>query len=114
MVGCIFCKIVQKQIPAKIAYEDDFVMAFEDVNPQAPVHLVIIPKEHIPTVLEVDEKHKEILCKMYAAAKILAVEKQIDTRGFRIVINTNAEAGQTVFHLHMHLLGGRHLTWPPG
>ncbi|MEI7904892.1 MAG: histidine triad nucleotide-binding protein [Candidatus Firestonebacteria bacterium] len=114
MVGCIFCKIVQKQIPAKIAYEDDYVLAFEDVDPQAPVHFLVIPKEHIGTVLEVDEKHKDILCKMYEAAAKLAVEKKIDSRGFRLVINTNSEAGQTVFHLHMHLLGGRHMAWPPG
>ncbi len=114
MVGCIFCKIVQKQIPAKIVYEDDSVLAFEDVNPQAPVHVLIIPKEHIPTALDICDKHGDILCKLYAAAKKIAVEKQIDTRGFRLVVNTNAEAGQTVFHLHMHLLGGRHMAWPPG
>ena len=114
MLGCLFCKIVQKQIPAKIVFEDDKVLAFEDVSPQAPVHILIIPKEHIPTVNDITEMHKDILNDMFLVAKNIAKEKNIAMQGYRLVMNTNAEAGQTVFHIHMHLLGGRHLTWPPG
>ena len=114
MLGCLFCKIVQKQIPSKIVYEDDKCMAFEDVNPQAPVHILIIPKEHIPTILDINELHKDILFDMYAAANKIANERNIANRGFRLVVNCNAEAGQSVFHVHMHVLGGRHMAWPPG
>jgi len=114
MMGCIFCKIVQKQIPAKIVYEDEKVLAFEDATPQAPVHILIIPKEHIPTVNDINEGHKEILSALFAVAKKIAEEKNIAQKGYRLVMNTNAEAGQSVFHIHMHILGGRHLTWPPG
>ena len=114
MVGCIFCKIAGKQIPGKIVYEDELVVAFEDVEPKAPVHILIIPREHIPTVLELTPAHKEALFRMHEAAIKIAKERNIDSRGFRLVMNTNAEAGQSVFHIHMHLLGGRHLSWPPG
>ena len=114
MVGCIFCKIAGKQIPSRIVYEDELVVAFEDVEPKAPVHVLIIPREHIPTVLELTPAHKEALFRMHEAAIKIAKERNIDSRGFRLVMNTNAEAGQSVFHIHMHLLGGRHLSWPPG
>ncbi len=114
MVGCIFCKIAGKQIPGKIVYEDELVVAFEDLDPKAPVHILIIPREHIPTVLELTSVHKEILFRMHETAAKVAKERNIDSRGFRLVMNTNAEAGQSVFHLHLHLLGGRHLAWPPG
>lgn len=114
MLGCLFCKIVQKQIPAKIVYEDDKVLAFEDVSPQAPVHILIIPKEHIPTVNDINEGHKDLVIGMFGTAKKIAVERNIAMQGYRLVFNTNAEAGQSVFHVHMHLLGGRHLNWPPG
>ncbi|OGF48533.1 MAG: histidine triad nucleotide-binding protein [Candidatus Firestonebacteria bacterium RIFOXYA2_FULL_40_8] len=114
MMGCIFCKIVQKQIPAKIVYEDEKVLAFEDSTPQAPVHILIIPKEHIPTVNDINESHKEILSALFAVAKKIAEENNIAQRGYRLVMNTNAEAGQSVFHIHLHILGGRHMAWPPG
>ncbi|MCX5776157.1 MAG: histidine triad nucleotide-binding protein [Candidatus Firestonebacteria bacterium] len=114
MMGCVFCKIVQKQIPAKIVYEDDKVLAFEDATPQAPVHILIISKEHIPTVNDINAGHKEIISSLFAAAKKIAEERNIAQKGYRLVINTNSEAGQTVFHIHMHILGGRHLAWPPG
>ncbi|OGF44836.1 MAG: histidine triad nucleotide-binding protein [Candidatus Firestonebacteria bacterium RIFOXYC2_FULL_39_67] len=114
MMGCVFCKIVQKQIPAKIVYEDDRVLAFEDSTPQAPVHILIIPKEHIPTVNDINDSHKELINSLFSAAKKIAEEKNIAQRGYRLVMNTNAEAGQSVFHIHMHILGGRHLAWPPG
>ena len=114
MMGCIFCKIVQKQIPAKIVYEDEKVLAFEDATPQAPVHILIIPKEHIPTVNDINESHKEIMSALFSAVKKIAEEKGVAQKGYRLIMNTNAEAGQSVFHIHMHILGGRHLTWPPG
>ena len=114
MLGCLFCKIVQKQIPAKIVFEDDKVLAFEDVTPQAPVHILIIPKEHIPTVNDIAGDQEEIIKYMFKAAKNIAKSKNIASQGYRLVINTNAEAGQSVFHLHLHLLGGRHMNWPPG
>ncbi|MFH1825359.1 MAG: histidine triad nucleotide-binding protein [Candidatus Firestonebacteria bacterium] len=114
MLGCLFCKIVQKQIPSKIVYEDDKCIAFEDIDSQAPVHVLIIPKEHIPTILEINETHKDILFNMYQVANKIATERNIANRGFRLVVNCNAEAGQSVFHIHMHLIGGRHMQWPPG
>lgn len=114
MVGCLFCRIVQKQIPSKLVHDDEKCIAFEDINPQAPVHILIIPKEHIPTILDINESHKDLLFNMYTVANKIAEEKNIATRGFRLVINCNAEAGQSVFHIHMHMLGGRHMAWPPG
>ena len=114
MIGCLFCKIVQKQIPANIVFEDKRVLAFEDVTPQAPVHILIIPKEHIPTVNDVTGEHRDIIMAMFEAAKVIAKEKNSAYQGYRLVLNTNSEAGQSVFHIHMHLLGGRHMAWPPG
>jgi len=114
MLGCIFCKIVQKQIPAKIVYEDDKVLAFEDAEPKAPVHILIVSKEHIPTVNDLNESHNEILGALFAAAKKIAAENKIAAKGYRLVMNTNAEAGQSVYHIHLHILGGRQMMWPPG
>ncbi len=114
MEGCIFCKIVNRQIPSKIIYEDDQVVAFEDINPQAPVHTLIIPKRHIPTLPEMTEEDYPIIAYIFKIANKIATDKGISDRGFRVVINCNAEAGQTVFHIHFHLLGGRQMHWPPG
>ena len=111
---CIFCKIVNKQIPASFEYENDLTVAFNDVNPQAPVHIIIIPKEHIEKISDLDLKHKDLITNMILVANQLAKKKKIADNGYRLVMNCNSQAGQSVFHLHMHLLGGRTMAWPPG
>ncbi len=111
---CIFCRIVAKEIPSEIVYEDDTVLAFKDINPQAPVHLLLIPKRHIPTLLGLTEADGELLAHIYAVIRQLAREHGLDEKGFRTVVNTGDDGGQTVYHLHFHLLGGRSLQWPPG
>ena len=113
-MGCLFCDIVEKKLQAKIVYEDDHVLAFEDINPQAPVHVLVIPKKHIPTNIEIREEDNILVGHMLQVANRIAKNKGIDTRGFRLVMNCNAEAGQTVFHIHLHVLGGRFMHWPPG
>ncbi|HQE05226.1 MAG: histidine triad nucleotide-binding protein [Tepidanaerobacteraceae bacterium] len=113
-MDCIFCKIINKEIPAKVAYEDDNVVAFHDINPQAPIHLLIVPKKHITSVMEIDDEENLLLGDIILTAQNLARENNLDKKGFRIVVNTGEEGGQTVNHLHFHLLGGRFLTWPPG
>jgi len=113
-MSCIFCKIIDKSIPAKVVYEDDKVVAFEDINPQAPVHVLIITRKHIPTILDVQEDDRHLIGYMYKIAGQLAKERGIAERGFRLIMNCNAEAGQTVFHIHLHVLGGRPMHWPPG
>lgn len=113
-MDCIFCRIVEKKAPAKILYEDELSVAFEDIAPQAPVHVLVIPKRHISTALELKEEDKDLIGHLFLIAGKIASEKGIAERGFRLVINCNREAGQTVFHLHLHLLGGRPMHWPPG
>lgn len=113
-MSCLFCKIVKKEIPAKIVYEDDGVLAFEDINPQAPVHILVIPKKHIATSLDIKDEDHELMGRLFQAANRIAQERGVAERGFRTVVNCNREAGQTVFHLHLHLFGGRALHWPPG
>jgi len=114
MEECIFCQIVAQKIPARLVYEDDDLVAFEDIKPQAPVHILIIPREHFPSLNEVPEEKKSILGQALLVARLLAEEKGIATSGYRIVLNTARDSGQEVFHLHFHLLGGRRMTWPPG
>jgi histidine triad (HIT) family protein len=114
VTDCIFCKIATKVIPAKIVYEDDSVVAFEDINPQAPVHVLVIPRKHISTSLETGEEDHALIGRMLQTANAIARERNIAGRGFRIVLNTNSEAGQTIYHIHLHLLGGRPMRWPPG
>ncbi|KYO65164.1 histidine triad nucleotide-binding protein [Thermovenabulum gondwanense] len=111
---CIFCRIIRKEIPSNIVYEDDNIIAFKDINPQAPVHLLVVPKKHIPNLLEVEEKDSFLILEITRVIKELAKTYNIDDKGFRVVINTGDEGGQTVHHLHFHLLGGRFMTWPPG
>ncbi len=113
-MDCIFCKIAEKKIPSRIIYEDDTSLAFEDINPQAPVHILVIPKRHISTVLELREEDRELIGHLFLVAKKISYEKGIAEKGFRLVINCNKEGGQTIFHLHLHLLGGRSMHWPPG
>ena len=110
--ACLFCRIVAKEIPAKIVAETADCVALRDVNPQAPVHVLVVPRAHVPSLNEVTDA--TIVGKLAQLAKDLAQREGLTERGYRLVINTNADAGQTVFHLHMHLLGGRKMSWPPG
>jgi histidine triad (HIT) family protein len=115
MGSTIFSKIINKEIHADIVYETDSVLAFRDINPQAPVHILIIPKIEIPKVTDIDGKtHAQLLGELFDAANKLAKELKIDQDGFRLVINCGDNGGQDVYHLHMHLLGGRKMNWPPG
>ncbi len=114
MTDCIFCKIASRKVPSKIVYEDEQVVAFEDINPQAPVHVLVIPRKHIPTSLDLAPEDEDLIARMLKTAGAIARQRNIAGRGFRIVINTNPEAGQTVYHIHLHLLGGRAMHWPPG
>ena len=114
MAECLFCKIVAKQIPAKIAFEDERVLAFHDIRPMAPIHLQVIPKRHIARVSELTGENAEIVAHLVLAANRLAAELGVAEPGYRLVINCNPAAGQSVYHLHLHLLGGRSLSWPPG
>jgi histidine triad (HIT) family protein len=110
--ACLFCRIIRKEIPANIVAETEQWLAFRDINPQAPVHILIIPKEHVGSLAVA--KDAAMIGRLALVAAELAKKEGIEDRGYRTVINTNADAGQTVFHLHMHLLGGRHMKWPPG
>lgn len=111
---CLFCKMVAGTIaPAKV-YEDDQVLAFKDINPQAPVHVLIIPKRHIATLNDLNDADAALFGKLALTAKKLAAQLNIAESGYRLVNNCNADAGQSVWHIHMHLLGGRHMAWPPG
>lgn len=113
-MNCIFCKIVNGEIPAKKVYEDEKVLAFHDINPQAPFHILVIPKKHISTLLELDERDKELIGHIYSVINRVARDLGFDERGFRVVTNCKEEAGQTVFHIHFHVLAGRPMDWPPG
>ena len=112
MDDCIFCRIVNKEIPAGVVYEDDEVLAFSDIAPQAPVHIQIIPKQHIPALAEVNDY--AIMGKLFRVLNQLAKDMGVDQSGYRTVINNGRAAGQAVDHLHLHLLGGRAFHWPPG
>ncbi|MCS7263764.1 MAG: histidine triad nucleotide-binding protein [Armatimonadetes bacterium] len=114
MESCIFCRIVEKELQSKIAYEDEEVVAFHDINPQAPIHVLIVPRKHIPTLNEATEEERSLLGKLMLVAQKLAKELGTAESGYRIVLNTNKDAGQSVFHIHLHLLGGRSFRWPPG
>ena len=113
-MSSLFTKIINREIPADIVYEDDQIIAFNDINPQAPVHILIVPKKEIATLNDLQTKDQEIIGKMFLTAKKLAVKLNIDKTGYRTVFNCNEHGGQTVFHIHLHLLGGRQLVWPPG
>ncbi len=114
MSDCLFCRIVRKEIPASVVYEDDDLLAFNDINAQAPLHVLVIPKRHIATLNDLSSGDDALVGLMLRRAASIAREKGYADRGFRTVFNTNAEAGQTVFHIHLHVLAGRGLTWPPG
>jgi histidine triad (HIT) family protein len=112
MSGCLFCKIANKEIPSIIVYEDDKVFAFNDIAPQAPAHILVIPKAHVATLADV--KDYSVLADIFRVVNKLAVERGLDKSGYRTVINTGRAAGMAVHHLHIHLLGGRDFVWPPG
>jgi len=114
MEDCLFCKIVHKKIPADIVFEDNKILAFKDINPQAPVHLLIIPKKHITTTNDLKLIHKELIGEIFLTAKSLAGKLNIAENGYRTVFNCNKQGGQAVYHIHLHLLGGRQMNWPPG
>ena len=114
MSDCLFCRIVRKEIPASVIYEDDRVVVFNDINPQAPLHALVIPRRHIASLNDLSPGDDGIVGEMVRRAAAVARDKGYADRGYRTVFNTNAEAGQTVFHIHLHVLGGRGLSWPPG
>ena len=111
---CLFCKILAGEIPADIVYESDTAIAFRDINPQAPTHVLVIPRKHIATINDIEPGDHEIVGSLYTAAAQIAAEEGFADSGYRAVMNCNEGAGQTVFHIHLHVLGGRSLTWPPG
>ncbi len=113
-MNCLFCKIIEGEIAAKLQYQDDKVIAFEDIHPQAPVHTLIIPRLHIATLNDLSAETSLLVGHMTQTAAVLAKQFGIDESGYRVVMNCNSGAGQSVFHIHMHLLGGRIMTWPPG
>ncbi len=114
MSDCIFCKLATKEIPTRAVYEDEAIFAFHDVNPQAPVHILVIPKKHYTNILDVTESDTELLGRMIQTATRIAADQGFAQNGFRVVLNCNRDGGQSVDHLHFHLLAGRRMTWPPG
>ena len=114
MANCIFCKIANGEIPAKKIYEDDMVLAFNDISPEAPVHILVIPKEHIQSVNDINEENSEVIAHIFMVINKLVRELNIAHTGYRIINNCGEEGGQTVNHIHFHVLGGRSLQWPPG
>ena len=114
MSDCLFCKMVAGEITPDTVYEDDDVLAFRDINPQAPTHVLIIPKQHIATINDLDDEHAGLVGKMMLTAKKVAQQEGFSEQGYRTVVNCNAHGGQMVFHIHLHLLGGRPMNWPPG
>jgi histidine triad (HIT) family protein len=111
---CLFCKIIAREIPASIVYEDDRVLAFNDINPQGPTHVLVVPKRHIPTLNDLGPEDDATVGEIVRRAAAIARDRGVEAGGFRTVFNTNRDAGQTVFHIHLHLIGGRPLSWPPG
>lgn len=114
MADCLFCQIIDRTSPASIVYEDDRVLAFNDINPQAPTHVLIVPKQHIATLNDLASADNELIGEMVRRAAAIAGDRGISAGGFRVVLNTNRNGGQSVYHIHLHLLGGRGMRWPPG
>ena len=114
MADCLFCKMVAGEIKPDSVFEDDELLAFRDVNPQAPIHVLVIPKTHISTVNDLTPEHTGLVGRMYLAAQKIAADEGVAEPGYRLVMNCNSEAGQSVYHIHLHVLGGRPMAWPPG
>ena len=114
MSECLFCKMVKGDLKPDVVYEDEHILAFRDINPQAPTHILIIPKEHIATLNDLKSTHENLMGKMYLAATKIAEKEKIAESGYRTIMNCNKDGGQEVYHIHLHLLGGRKMTWPPG
>jgi len=112
--SCLFCQIVEKTLPADIVYEDDKVIAFHDISPVAPVHILIIPKQHLATLNEILPEHELLAGRMLRVANILAAQFDVDQSGYRVVMNCNRDGCQEIFHIHLHVIGGKALSWPPG
>ena len=112
--SCLFCRIIAREIAGSIVYEDEAVLAFNDINPQAPTHVLLVPKRHIATLNDLQPGDEQIVGALVRRAALIAQDRGLSANGFRTVFNTNRDAGQTVFHIHLHLLGGRSLGWPPG
>ena len=113
-MDCIFCRIAAGTLPARIVYQNEDVVAFHDLNPQAPTHILVIPRMHIATVNELEAQDAALVGKLFLAAQKISRDHDFSESGYRLVMNTNRDAGQSVFHIHLHLLAGRHLGWPPG
>jgi histidine triad (HIT) family protein len=114
MSDCLFCRIIKRELPASIVFEDDRILAFNDINPQAPTHVLVLPKRHIATLNDVDAADDSLVGEIVRRAAAIAAERGLAADGYRTVFNTNRNAGQTVFHIHLHLIGGRPMGWPPG
>jgi histidine triad (HIT) family protein len=114
MADCLFCRIIAGEIPGSIVYQDDHVVAFNDINPQAPTHVLIVPRRHIASLNDLSPEDDQIVGELIRRASALAKDRGVSAGGYRIVFNTNRDAGQSVFHIHLHLLGGRSMHWPPG
>ena len=114
MSDCLFCKIAAGELPSNKVYEDENVFAFHDLNPKAPTHVLIIPRQHIATINDIQPENSALVGQLYLTAKQIAQDMGFSDAGYRVVMNCNQDAGQTVFHIHLHLLGGRQLGWPPG
>ena len=114
MKECIFCRIVNRESPADIVFEDDQTVAFKDINGKAPIHILVIPKKHIRSLVDINIEDVPLMGHLMFVANKVAVQKGISSKGFRLVLNSGLESGQSVWHIHLHLLGGRRMTWPPG
>lgn len=114
MATCLFCRIINGEIPSKRVFEDERVVAFEDINPQAPMHVLVVPRDHVPTLNDLESGHDGLVGALVRTGAAIAKSRGYAESGFRTVFNTNAGAGQTVFHIHLHVLGGRPMGWPPG
>lgn len=114
MSDCLFCKMIAGEIPTETVYQDEHVFAFRDINPQAPLHVLIVPRIHIATLNDLQQEHGLLVGHLFTAAKKIAEDEDVAEAGYRTVINCNAEAGQSVYHIHLHLLAGRQMNWPPG
>jgi histidine triad (HIT) family protein len=114
MEDCVLCDVLEKKIPGKIIHEEKEIVAIQDINPQSPVHILILPRKHIPTLMDMTEADEKLIGKMVILASELAKKHQISEKGFRLVFNCNRDGGQSINHIHLHLLGGRRMNWPPG